>query len=274
MWLHLRRSVMLPLFFLIAGCRPSVEGQSDEQNNSSYRAGKEKLQALDYKGALAAFDRAVEQNPRSALAHYELGLLYDQQENDYPAALYHYNKALQLRPNGYPADNIRQRIPACRQELIKADSLSVLNPAALRETERLREENQRLRREIDGLRAQLASRPIPAMPNTNRFAAPSAAARSLSRSGTVTSAPPTNSAARSAASGNARLTTLPPRADSASGGSAAGSAPLRTHSVKAGETAAAIARQYGVPLNALLAANPTLEPKRMKIGQALNIPSS
>ena len=85
MLLRLLRSVML--LCLLAGCRPPAESQSDEQSNPNYRAGKEKMQALDYKGAIAAFERALEDNPRSALTHYELGLLHDQQENDYPAAL-------------------------------------------------------------------------------------------------------------------------------------------------------------------------------------------
>jgi LysM repeat protein len=47
----------------------------------------------------------------------------------------------------------------------------------------------------------------------------------------------------------------------------------RTHTVVAGETAVRIARRYGLPLDALMAANPGLEPRRMRVGQVLNIPS-
>ena len=47
----------------------------------------------------------------------------------------------------------------------------------------------------------------------------------------------------------------------------------RTHTVVAGETAVRIARHYGISLDALLAANPGLEPRRMRVGQILNIPS-
>src|SRR6058998_2406432 len=106
-----------------AGCSRIAEGQTNDQKNPHFQAGKEKLSALDYRGAIECFERAVEDNPRSALAHYELGVLFDTRENDYAAALYHYNKALKLRPGGYPADNILQRIPGCKQELVKADSL-------------------------------------------------------------------------------------------------------------------------------------------------------
>jgi len=42
--------------------------------------------------------------------------------------------------------------------------------------------------------------------------------------------------------------------------------------VAAGETPAAIARKYGVTLTSLLAANPGLNPKKMRVGQTLNLP--
>jgi LysM repeat protein len=34
-----------------------------------------------------------------------------------------------------------------------------------------------------------------------------------------------------------------------------------------------IAKKYGVKVDALMAANPGVEPRRLKIGQTLNIPS-
>ena len=46
----------------------------------------------------------------------------------------------------------------------------------------------------------------------------------------------------------------------------------RTHIVKAGESPILIARKYGVKLEALKAANPKLDPRRLQIGQALIIP--
>ena len=67
---------MLMLCLALAGCTPTAESQMDEQRNPHYLAGKEKLGALDYKGAIESFERAVEDNPRSALAHFELGVLF------------------------------------------------------------------------------------------------------------------------------------------------------------------------------------------------------
>jgi LysM repeat protein len=50
-------------------------------------------------------------------------------------------------------------------------------------------------------------------------------------------------------------------------------ATVGTYSVKSGDTPAAIARKYGVKLDALLAANPGLDAKHLKIGRTVTIPS-
>jgi len=262
----------------LAGCSPTAESPTDEQRNAHYQAGRERLSALDYKGAIECFERALEDNPRSSLAHYELGVLFDQHENDYPAALYHYNKALKLRRAGYPADNIRQRIPACLQELIKADSLAVINPTVLRETEHLRVENEVLRKQVESLQAYIGNRAL------GNGAAPPGLRSGLPG----LHASPTNAAAAA----GPRLGPLPALGSASIAAAPSGSAAdrdrdrdraravlavapgakSRTHAVKAGETPAAIARQYQIRLPALLAANPGVEPKRLRVGQVLNVP--
>jgi tetratricopeptide (TPR) repeat protein len=250
-----------------SGCSPTAETQSVEQNNPHFRAGKEKLAALDYRGAIESFERALEDNPRSGLAHFELGVLYEQRENDYAAALYHYNKVLKLRPDEYPAGIIRQRIPACKQELLKADSLAVFNPSAFRDTERLREEKERLREENTALRKQLAllqaqaaQRPVAVAQGNSPIVTP-AAPRDAFRDSPIIVATRTNAPFHGGTTDRARSATP------------AGSR-TRTHSVKAGETAFSISRQYGIKADALLSANPGLNPKRLRVGQVLNIPAS
>ncbi len=259
MSLCLRLLPLVSLLFLAwSGCSPTAETQLDEQRNSNYQTGKERLSALDYKGAIEAFERATEDNPRSALAHYELGVLYDQHENDYAAALYHYNKALKLRPNAYPADNVRLRIPACKQELVKADSLSIINPAALRETEKLREQNEMLRKQVEALQAHLAG----------RSTAPSAGVPGQSPLRTS----PSDSAVSAVWNGSSGTNSRPAGIDAGRVTNGT-SGRTRTHIVKAGDTPFSISRQYSVKLISLMAANPGLDPKRMKVGQAVAIPT-
>jgi LysM repeat protein len=42
--------------------------------------------------------------------------------------------------------------------------------------------------------------------------------------------------------------------------------------VKAGETPSLIAKRYGLKVEALMAANPRLDPRRLRVGQSLSIP--
>jgi LysM repeat protein len=250
--------MLLPLCSCLSGCTPTAEGQFDEQNNPHYRAGKEKLSALDYTAAVASFERALEDNPRSVLAHFELGVLYEQQEHDYAAALYHYNKVLKLRPTGYPSENVRQRIPACRQELVKADSLITLNPAAFQEIQTLRATNHWLLRELELTRAQLAGRST----SGNSATTPGQTRRN---DGSVLS----NSPDLGNASSRLGTSNMSEPSRSGAGSSRQG----RTYTVKAGDTLASIARQYGVRLESLQAANPGVNAKRLRPGQALSIPA-
>jgi tetratricopeptide (TPR) repeat protein len=259
---------MLALCVAVSGCSPTAETRLDEQQNPHFKAGREKLLALDYKGAIESFERAIEDNPRSALAHFELGVLFEQHANDYAAALYHYHKALKLRPNENPADVIRQRIPGCKQELLKADSLAIVNPTALRDTERLREENLALRKQVELLQAHLATRP-PA----SASGGPIARARESAFSSPASLALASTNAAFRNDPGNAAPGNLTGASDRARTAAIAASR-TRTHTVKAGETPFAISRQYRIKLEVLLSANPGLDPKRIRVGQVLNIPAS
>jgi len=252
-------ALVLAFCLALTGCNPNSERQSAEQDNSHFKSGREKREALDYKGAIEAFERALEDNPRSVLAHFELGVLYEQHEADYAAALYHYNRVLKLRSSGYPSDNVRQRIPACKQEMVKADSLAVMNPAVLKETERLREDNQKLQRELALLQAKLSGRPPPVF-STNTPVPVSARAQAAAPAPT----PAGNPAPRPVTGSPARVTSLPPRPDAASR--------VRAHTVKAGDTMASIARRHGVSQSRLSSANPSIDPRRLKVGHIVSVP--
>jgi LysM repeat protein len=243
----------------LAGCMPINEPPQDETANPYYRTAKARLQARDYSGAIDAFEKAIQLDPNAVMAHFELALLYEQQMADYASAIYHYNKVLKLRPNGYPADNARVRVRVCRQELAKSEAMSSLVPSLPLQFEKLREENQRLhsliasqRVELTNLRAQLV------------------AARAAAG---ATPSPPSKPGVggEAVASGSAPKS---PTAASPSPSSSAATQPARLHTVQPGETLAAIARQYGVSLQAVQAANPRVNPRRLKVGQRIVVPSS
>ena len=271
MYFGLRTSRWLLLLVLLSsGCLPIAEGPQDEAKNPYIVTGLERFKGRDYKGAIEAYEKALEVNPRSVKAHYELGVIYEQFENDYPAAIFHYSQVIKLRPDGaYPADNAKQRIPGCKQEMLKTDSLATVNPTALRETERLREENGQLKKQIDFLQVELAN--LQGKLNT----ANSELAR---RPASTTPAP--SPGATYIPIPNAPRPAIPDMRSTSPGSSAPAPGRIsptpgttaRSIVVRPGDTFTSIARRHGVSVTALMRANPVVEPKRIKPGQSLNLP--
>lgn len=237
------------LFF--AGCFPSAEGNLDEQKDPHYLAGRTLVASQDFKGAIEEFEKALEVNPRSASAHFELGWLYEEHMKDFAAAIFHYERHLKYRPDSASAERARERIKACKMDLAKTEVLGPVTQAMQRDLERLNAENTLLRRQIDTLQSQAASRPavIPSAPPVVSPHAASPGSEPLMRSSapaTPTPAPP-------------RATKPPPA--------------QKIHTVVSGETVASISRKYGIRLEKLLSANPSIDPRRLRVGQTLAIPN-
>jgi LysM repeat protein len=253
MYLRLRCVLLLALVgAFLCGCFPNAEGQSDEQKNEYFIQGKERAAARDYQGAIHSFEKALQINPRSALAHFELGVLYEKngdQKDDFVVAMYHYLQAVKLRPNEYPAENARQRIQACKQELIKTETLAPVAQGLLRDLDRLKQENQNLQKQLEATRTQL----------TNALKTVSLAPRNtgLQLPGSLGITSSTNQPSSGHGLGG-RITPLPP---------------ARTYTVKERDSFFSIARQYGVKVDALQAANPGITPKKLRAGQTISLPS-
>ena len=233
----------------LTGCFLSGENQLDEQKEPHFLTGKKRMNSMDYKGAVEAFEKALEANPRSASAHFELALLFEQKENDYAAAIYHYERFLRLRPQSDYAKPVAERINTCKQEMAKTVSIGPVSQAMQRDLERLRTletENAELRRKLayyEG-RSQAATNVVPSPPTSNYSSSASQVSRGTSVQSNLTST------ARQPAT-----TTM------------------KTHSVKSAETPTVIAKKYGVSVSALMAANPGVDAKRLRPGQTLNIPA-
>ena len=233
----------------LSGCFPPPESKLDENKNPYFLEGKARVAARDYKGAIDAFEKAIEVHPRSALAHFELGMLYeqhsDQTEKDYIYAMYHYQEVLRLRPAGvYPHDNAKVRIASCKQEIVKAESLAPVYYAMERELNRLKQENQDLRAQQDSVQSQ-TPRVAQASPPPLTPIAPPATPQRLAYAGSPGPGPEVRASAPA----------------------------YKQHVVKPNETLVSIARVHQVRLESILAANPTLQPKRLQPGQTIKIPA-
>ena len=228
---------------VLCGCLPPGQRDQDEEKEPHFLTGRNRVNQMDYKGAIESFSKALEVNPRSAKAHFELGWLYEEKDPDPAAAIYHYEQYLKLRPAAENAGTVRQRILGSKQELAKTVLPMPTTPGLQRDLEKLAEQNRQLQEELEKCRARSSL----AATHTNPVPAPVPGARL----GPLAAAP---------------------RNDSQLPGTRANAA--RSHKVQAGESPSSIARKYGVKLEALMAANPGLNPRRLQVGQTLNLPPS
>ncbi|HEY5911277.1 MAG TPA: LysM peptidoglycan-binding domain-containing protein [Verrucomicrobiae bacterium] len=238
----------------LSGCVPSAQSQADEEKEPHFMAGKKRVSTLDYSGAIESFEKALEINPRSAAAHFELGWLFDQRETDPAAAIYHYQSYLKLRPDAGNGLVVKQRIMTCKQELARNVSLGPLTERQQREFEQVLDENKKLGGEVKRLNDELERWKTYAAGLAGNPNQPGAAAARIRAPATPSTF--TNFGAPTTPSGP----TNPPVPAT------------KTHTVKAGETPTAIAKKYGLKVEVLLTANPRVDARRLKVGQVLVIP--
>ena len=251
---------LLLAFLATGGCLPSPQSQSDEEKEPHFLEGRSRVNAMDYAGAVESFQKALEANPHSGAAHFELGWLFDRKEPDAAAAIYHYEQYLALRPGAENTENVKQRILACKQELARAVSLGPITDKQQHELDRLAEENRQLMAQNKQLSDELAQWRA----YYNGRGAP------LTNALPQKAAPPPSSRQRLAQQEAPDRATSTPAVVQRSDTSPTSS--TRTHTIRSGENLSQIARKYGVKLEALMAANPHLDPRRLRPGQTLTIP--
>lgn len=245
---------------LVAGCDPGPSSPLDEQKDPHFLRGRNYASALDYEAAIKSFEEAIRANPNNASAHKELGLLYYEKRKNYARAIYHLDRLLELRPNDDLAATLREYIVNCKRSLASEVAQLPASQAmqrTLEELQKAKDENAQLRQQNEQLRAQLFQ--LQQNSEAARRVTPNP---TMIRSGTntaTTGMPPA-------------VTPLPPQQPDLIVTNQAPVVEMRTHTVKAGETPASIAKLYRVSADKLMAANPGLNPRRMQIGQELKIP--
>ncbi|MFT3869652.1 MAG: LysM peptidoglycan-binding domain-containing protein [Nibricoccus sp.] len=151
---------MAALIF-VAGCeRADVAAFTVEGDEPGYRRGKDLIKQGRNQEALSEFLKVIDKRglDNAPESHLEVGLLYQFHIKNPIAAIYHYQKFRELKPNSPQADLVRQRIDAATRDFAKAVLGNSLDKDLDRLTtdelaKQLRLENDRLKTEIASLRA-------------------------------------------------------------------------------------------------------------------------
>lgn len=230
------------MLVIAAGCSSAPGSPLDEEKEPFVLQGQRREAALDYARAIESYHRALEVNPGNGVAHYRLGLLYQKDDRDPAAAIYHFQRFLVLRPNSEQAAALNQQIIGCKQALARDVALGPISDEMqdqleelVRTNQQLREENQRLTEENRTLKAGVTLE------------------RATSGDSVAAANPPTRPPP----------VTEPERR------------PMRstTHTVKKGDTYYSIASRYGVSTDSLQRANPGVDPRQLRIGQQVIVPT-
>ncbi len=239
---------------VLSGC---TQSDQDEEKEPHYVLGQSRINAMDYQGAVEAFEESLEVNPHSAAAHYQLAMLYENQQSDPAAAIYHYQQYLKYDPNAENADIIRQHIASCKQQLA-ADVMPLPSaPEAQEQMEKLVEQNRQLQQQVESLQDSLKQWSDWYAKYTNEMAS-------------QTPAVPQNNVAQ-----QPENPVQPVQPNLTQTGTTYQENPVaheHTHVVARGETAMGICRKFGIHLTELESANPTMNPAHIWVGEVLNIP--
>lgn len=291
---HFRVIALMLGSMALTGCLPSSPNGADEEKEPHFLQGKNLVGAMDYTGAVECFEQALEANPKSAAAHFELALLYYQKQADPAAAIYHCQQYLKLRPAAPNSETVTQLVLNCKQELARTVSLGPVSEKQQKEMEKLAdqnkqltEENKSLKEELNKWRAYYAGRAPQPAPTIAKASAAGSETDAVRPSARASDSPSMSAMGASSVAADknldgsragvrapvARADMVRPASASASNSQlAANTARTHSYTIKPGDTAFVIAKRNGVKLAALVDANPGLDPRRLRPGQNLSIP--
>ena len=262
------RPVFWRAVFIIAagglcGCFPANDNHQDEDRDPHFQRARDLVNSQEFKAAAEEFEKALETNPRSATAHFELGCLCDTKLNDYAAAIYHYERFLVLAPDSQRAGPVRERIRGCKLELAGTEFPLPNSQNLQREVYALTEENRLLKQQLDEARshAGASAAPVPVS------LAASAQSPRVAANNPVPGPNPNlnlNPSPNPPPSANPQSAIRNPQ-------SADASRP-RTYVIQPKDSIYSVATRYGLKAGDVLAANPNLSPTHLRIGQSLNLP--
>jgi LysM repeat protein len=106
----------------------------------------------NYLRAIALYESALDDSPRTADVHYRLAVLYDDKMHDPLHALHHFKRYLTLAPSGPHANEVKNFMK--KDELELGTTLSGDSVVSRAEAARLKNENLSLRKDLDEFRGR------------------------------------------------------------------------------------------------------------------------
>ena len=249
---------------LFVGCKPMATARMDEEREAYFLDAKEKLFAEDFSEAVIGFEKALEVNPQNAAAHFELGLIYYQHIHDYAAAIYHFRKMLDLRPDHMMAGQIRDHLERCKMDFASSVNLGPLNQHTEARMKRLVEEKDGLLEKVGQMEGQLAQ--------MREVLAVQSQALKSARQQVPSAASPVLAGQKASSGSVANESDAGVAFEPSTPGLSLTEEKYRKHVIRSNDNFYKLAQYYGLGLKAIEQANPGIDSTRLQIGQVINIP--
>jgi LysM repeat protein len=248
------RAILLPLVAVAALLPSGCDLLTFSQTGRHIREGNDAVQRGEVQRAVQHYESALDGTMLSAEAHYRLGLLYEDQLKNEVGALHHFERYLELAPQGQFSTDVKTYVQRLRLTLVSRLAEGTVIPA--REASRLKNENLELRQQLTELHKEKTPKParataaaVPAAPpamivaaTPRPAAAPVATPEPEVRRALPVGAPPSPSSADS------EPVSVAPVAAATAAPAAAAAAPAvgagQTYTVQKGDTLAAISRKF------------------------------
>jgi LysM repeat protein len=263
-------------FVSLAMLLPGCDLLTLSQAGKGIREGNDAVLRGEFHQAVKCYEAALDGTMLTAEAHYRLGLVYEDKLKNDVAALHHFERYLELAPQGQFATDVKGYVERLRLVIVSRFAEGTVVPA--REATRLKNENLALRQEIAEMRDQQAKAKSTA---ARAAASPSPAQRAplaAMPEGTPPVMPPEAApqpevrralpvAAGAAAPALPISPSAPPPAPAAP----------QSHTVVSGDTLSRIARKYyghSADWQKIADANKAVlpDPTKLKVGMVLTVP--
>ena len=135
------------LLLALTACDP----KGDARFHRGLTEAEKRLAAEDLEGAVRIYESLLDGTPRTAEAHYRLGHVYADRQKDALGALYHFTRYIAVCPEGTFAKEAKSFQK--EGELLLLAQLGKGAPLTQEEAARLKNENLKLRKSLEELRA-------------------------------------------------------------------------------------------------------------------------
>jgi len=260
--------------FALSGCDLLTISQSGR----GIREGNDAVLRGEFQRAVQHYEAALDGTLLTAEAHYRLGLVYEDKLKNEVAALHHFERYLELAPQGQFATDVRGYVERLR--LLIVSRLAEGNVVPAREAARLKNENLDLRRELSELREQGfrgKSNEPRAVPAPTPIPRPALAAIPESTPPPLPSGSTPEPEVRRALPLSAAAPVVPAAAPASTPVASPTPSAPQSHTVASGDTLSRIARKYygsSGDWQKIAEANKAIlpDPTKLKPGMVLTIP--